>query len=288
MKPKFESYAANWSDGSMRIFNTPSDLAKSTYFYLQESGHFVTFSGYYTERFHLTSYLILYTTSGQGLLEYDGETYSLPADSVFFIDCQNYHKYRIDADRWEFYWVHFDGATTDGYYQHFFEKSGPVVDVGTSPEILDIIRKIIFTNKTKQQQSELITSGLLVELMTELILSSNSITKESQMPETIREIILYIEQNYHKPITLDEISRNFALSKYHLSRQIHKYTGFSPVEYLIRQRITSAKELLKNTDLSLAEIAETVGISTENHFCTLFKARTDITPRAFRKMWKSR
>lgn len=62
-----------WSDDSIRMILTPSRTAKSLYLYTQEVGYFKTEYPYYSERQNLNSFLIIYTVSGQGSLDYEGQ-----------------------------------------------------------------------------------------------------------------------------------------------------------------------------------------------------------------------
>uniref|UniRef100_UPI003568068E helix-turn-helix transcriptional regulator n=1 Tax=Cohnella sp. TaxID=1883426 RepID=UPI003568068E len=73
---------------------------------------------------------------------------------------------------------------------------------------------------------------------------------------------------------------------YHLSKEFKCYTGFSPNEYLIHTRITRAKELLRFTDMPVAEIALSVGVDNVSHFINLFRDRETMTPLAYRKTWR--
>ncbi|MEM7714642.1 MAG: AraC family transcriptional regulator, partial [Cyanobacteria bacterium P01_A01_bin.68] len=59
-------------------------------------------------------------------------------------------------------------------------------------------------------------------------------------------------------------------------------TGFSPHKYLILQRIESAKNLLHQNKLSIAEISYQLGFTSQSHFTTAFRKITGITPKCYR------
>ena len=283
----YESYSTDWSEDSVRIINTPGMTARQSFFYIQEAGFFRTKPGYFTERMHLPSYLILYTQSGNGVLEIGGEAYPVPPGSILYIDCMERHRYApADGKPWEFFWVHFNGATSEGYHQCFRSCSAPVVSDMEAHGVKEIMEQIVSVNRVKQQQNELINSGLLVELMTRIILRSAPKYTQAEIPAQMREVIRFLERHFDQPLTLDALSDRFSISKYHLSREFKKYTGYSPLEYLIQYRVSRAKELLKGHDLSIAQISESVGIPAENHFCALYKSREGCTPRAYRKLWQ--
>lgn len=80
-----------WSDDSIRMILTPGRTAKSLYFYTQEVGYFKTEYPYYSERENLDSFLIVYTISGEGCLEYEGHRHIVSKGDCFLIHCEKHH-----------------------------------------------------------------------------------------------------------------------------------------------------------------------------------------------------
>lgn len=285
----YENYTTDWSKDSLRIINTPSMTAKSSFFYIQEAGRFQTMPGYYTERCQLPSYLMLYTLSGEGSLRYGGEEHRLSPGSLMYIDCMEAHSYRPAGPApWSFYWAHFYGATSDGYYKLFHTAAPPVVENLSDSRIPALMEQIVELNRSAQPSTEILNSRLLIELITEAILAAAPDYASGEIPESIRKVVRYMERHFSEPITLDRLADRFAVSKYHLARAFKRATGVSPGEYLIRLRVSRAQDLLKNSELPLSEIAAAVGVSSQNHFYALFKSRTDHSPREYRNMWRSK
>ena len=106
--------------------------------------------------------------------------------------------------------------------------------------------------------------------------------KDSALPKNIRYLIKYMDSNFTQPLTLDFLSDFAGVSKYYLSREFKKYTGFSPNDYLITLRVNKAKSLLTNTTLPAVKIAHEVGIYDSNNFTNLFKRKTGMTPIQYR------
>lgn len=102
------------------------------------------------------------------------------------------------------------------------------------------------------------------------------------LPENLTYLVSYIENNYHKPLTLEYLSEFSSISKYHLCRLFRKYLGCSPNEFISRMRIENAQKLLKSTTLPANKIGSMVGIPDENYFYRMFKQRTDQTPTQYR------
>lgn len=91
-----------------------------------------------------------------------------------------------------------------------------------------------------------------------------------------------MENNYAQPLTLDALADFAGLSKYHLSREFKKFTGYSPYAYLTELRFDRAKSMLLHTPLPSYQIARLTGFRDESNFIKLFKQRTEMTPGEFR------
>lgn len=79
------------------------------------------------------------------------------------------------------------------------------------------------------------------------------------------------------------LAQQFGMSRGHFTRRFHELTGLSPHEYLIRERLECAKELLQHTDLKICEIAGAAGYSTSHRFCRQFRERIGTSPEAWRR-----
>jgi len=101
--------------------------------------------------------------------------------------------------------------------------------------------------------------------------------------EDIIQIQLWFNQNYNKDFQLVDIARNFDMSVRNFNRRFKSATGKTPIEYVQELRIYHARELLKNSNLSVAEICERVGYQDMAYFSALFKRMTQTTPGNFRK-----
>lgn len=98
----------------------------------------------------------------------------------------------------------------------------------------------------------------------------------------IKKAIDYIENNFAKDISLDEISQELNLSSYYFSKLFKEEKGEGFVEYLNTRRVNEAKELMKNPDKSIKEISSESGYSDPNYFSRIFKKYTGMTPTEYR------
>ena len=99
----------------------------------------------------------------------------------------------------------------------------------------------------------------------------------------IHEISRFISLNYGEALSLDTLSRKFAMSTSHMSRRFKAVAGIGITEYITYVRILNAERLLKTTTLPITEVAAACGFNDSNYFSTVFKRIKGITPLKFSK-----
>ena len=93
--------------------------------------------------------------------------------------------------------------------------------------------------------------------------------------------IKYIQFNYSHDISVDDIAKAVGVSRSHLYRVFMSNVGQSPIDYLTGYRISEACSLLKNTGLSIAEIAVSVGFFDQFYFSRVFKRAKGMPPSKY-------
>lgn len=100
---------------------------------------------------------------------------------------------------------------------------------------------------------------------------------------TFNEILAYIHHNYKRNISLKECANAYHMNVSHISRMFKKYLGMSFTGYINNLKINEAKKLLKDSNLSIKEVADRVGYNNMNYFYKNFKNNTGMTPNIFKK-----
>lgn len=109
--------------------------------------------------------------------------------------------------------------------------------------------------------------------------------KKQSDTKPIRTAKQYIQQNYMNPISLKEVSSIVGFNDTYFSTMFKKESGVNFLEYLSEVRMNKAKELLKETNLSIASICQNVGYNDLKHFTKSFKKYTGLKPNEFRKIY---
>ncbi|UCZ52804.1 AraC family transcriptional regulator [Bacillus shivajii] len=106
------------------------------------------------------------------------------------------------------------------------------------------------------------------------------------MKKVVRNMLEFIDEHYKEDIHLEEVAKSLNVNPSYLSREFKKALGFSLIEFITSKRIRTAREMLRNTSLSVTEIASEIGYNNVTHFHWTFKKLIGISPGQFRKVSK--
>lgn len=103
----------------------------------------------------------------------------------------------------------------------------------------------------------------------------------SSSSQYVLNAIKYIQFNYSHDISIDDVARSVGVSRSHLYRVFMLNVGQSPIDYLTEYRINEACKLLRTGDLSIAEVAISVGFFDQFYFSRLFKRAKGVPPSKY-------
>ena len=94
----------------------------------------------------------------------------------------------------------------------------------------------------------------------------------------------YIDINYSQNITLDSLAEITHINKFYLAHSFTECIGQSPINYLTNRRLEASKELLTSSNLSVTQVASSVGFSSQSYFSQNFQKKVGMSPRQYRKL----
>jgi len=127
---------------------------------------------------------------------------------------------------------------------------------------------------------------LLTTLMPSLEPSAGSvggIVKGGLASWQVRLVTRYIDDHLSERLAIHDLARSVALSTSHFGRAFRQTFGRTPMKHVRAVRLDRAKRLMRQTDLSLSEIALECGFSDQAHFTRRFRAATAAAPRSWRR-----
>lgn len=103
------------------------------------------------------------------------------------------------------------------------------------------------------------------------------------LSKKLENAILYIDENLHKEITISDISKAVNYSESYLFQLFKDELGVSPQQYVMKQKLSKACDLLIETDLSVGRISDSLGFCDQFHFSKKFRTEYRCTPSEYRK-----
>ncbi len=236
-------------------------------------------------------YLFHYCLSGTGTLYADnskGETitYQIRSGQGFMLFPGQICTYVADRDLpWEYAWLEFDGLRAKETVELAgLSPDNPVYKV-RSKDIAETMRDEMLYIIEHREESPFHLIGHLYLFIDSFIRASGAmkISHGSSLRDFyVKEAFSYIEQNFQNAITVENIAAVCGLNRSYFGKIFHEATGKSPQQFLISYRMTKAAELLKLTDMSVADTGNAVGYPNQLHFSRAFKSVYGVSPREWR------
>lgn len=235
------------------------------------------------------TYVLHFVGGGHGTLEINGRQYRLEKGDAFLVPPNTEAWYEADQkDPWFYSWIGFSGVKAKECMDNSgFTQKRPVRRINCIVHVQELIEKILeefqLSYKCELRRNAylmLIFSDLVEEYMKEAPGLSHY-----SYPGTVyaRYAIDYINQHYNEKIKIADLATYIGINRSYLTSNFKKATGYSPQEYLVLLRMDKAASMLKNTDMSISDVAASVGYGDQLAFSKIFKQYYGVSPRTFRE-----
>ncbi|MFF2484450.1 AraC family ligand binding domain-containing protein [Paenibacillus sp. NPDC058071] len=248
------------------------------------------------------TYLIHYIISGKGTFTTGGATYQLSAGQGFLITPSTLVHYEADeSDPWVYSWIGFDGMLARTFLQRAGLSISQPIFKASGQERKSVKswfdgshRKL--TEAYRQKSGDLMQQSLLYRYFAELIECTEEDAaavaagpKRSASKEAyIREAIAFIENSYSQKVSVQQIAAHVGLDATYLSGLFKQQFELSLQTFLLQFRMNRAASLLANPELSVSDVARSVGYPDPFLFSKMFKRTVGIGPRSYRNQLSER
>ena len=234
-----------------------------------------------------------------GEVEYlvDGRIYHLNPGDILLINPMELHRHvlRTEGTLYEriVLWINVEylkSLSTDSIkLTNCFDGSLPTHNNILRPnavhraEIISLLGELVRENYSDDYGADLSAHGIFVHFMTELnrlALSSKKHREYGESSDLVARVLSYIGENYNKEISLEQLSQNFYVSKYHLSHEFSREVGISVYRYIMLKRLVIARQLLQD-GVTPNETCVQSGFGDYTSFYRAFKTEYGINPRAY-------
>ena len=225
------------------------------------------------------SYIIHYVTAGKGY--YNG----VPVErgQGFLMTPGHVEEYHADpGNPWELFWV----VSEDPNMKNLFPAFHADPETGVfAYEYVEIVRQAMETMELMPHR--VVSAAALLELFLSIYKHQEQPVlqprERSRMDSYVDFAITYIHTNYQSVISIGELTELLGISQPYLYRIFKAATGRSPKQYIGDYRLLQAKKLLRETELTVSEVATSVGYPDALAFSKFFAARQGIAPLKYRQ-----
>ena len=259
-------------------------------FYLEMAGISYCDATYRIKRQDSTETVIEYIVEGRGYLNVDGENYAATAGDVYILRKKTNHTYWSDARYpWVKIFFNIRGSLAElilGEYQ--LGKRGDVVL--EAPELEQDFRDMLadLSDSTLGQTERFDRAAVkFLDIVIKLanIRRAHGAHKDNLMSveKEMNTLVEYITMNPRRIVGNQELADVIFRSKDYVIKRFFANFGATPYDYQIQQKMFSARNMLANTNLSVKEIAASLGYEDQHYFSFMFKKRCGMSPTQYRK-----
>lgn len=241
-----------------------------------------------------------YVTLGEVIIQTAGRTVALKEGEGMFIHVQQVHKAMNRSKEAEYISInlpiHFLGLEGSEMYHRFMEPvlyaEGIEVIVirKNDPDMTGFLTALKACAEKIAGESSIYSLSLMAdllllweELLHQISITDSSLAQRNGTNKRLQEILKYLQENYKKRIMLLDIADHINLSKSECARFFKKVTGETIFEYLLKFRIEKSIELLKNTDMTITEIAYETGFMSQSYYDQRFRKIKGCSPLKYRQ-----
>ena len=236
---------------------------------------------------------IIYIAAGCGHFHFDtvdNETI-VPAGNIVIFRPKELQKYEYyGEDKTEVYWIHFTGSDVKNILRKYgFPDNERIFPVGTSMEYERVFKRIIIELQRCQDNYEEMLTLLLRHLLIifQRELTREQVFKNEYLDHEMDTAMTYFNENYNRDINIEEYATSKGMSVSWFIRSFKKFTGSTPMQFIVALRVNNAQVLLETTNYSINEISKIVGYDNQLYFSRLFHKLKGFSPREYRKTRKS-
>lgn len=247
-------------------------------------------------------YKVYVPVAGHAAVEMNDGTHEILPRRIYFISGFKLRR-QICAEVLDVYWLHFVPASL--YLRYLLDQSGPFrswlcAKVGWSRahhhEIVRVFGERVLGKATDRLSppprnvapgTHCRIQSLLLGLIATLLEDLDDNVLQRFHPEfyRLKPALDFMEAQYAANPSLEQVAASVHLAPNYFHRRFAQLFGTTPFEYMLARRLNEARRLLSSSPLSIKEVAARTGYDDPLYFSRLFKARMQLTPRAYRERY---
>ncbi|MBE6689790.1 MAG: AraC family transcriptional regulator [Ruminococcaceae bacterium] len=229
---------------------------------------------------------LLYVTRGSGVISNNGQVLSVGAGDVAVINANHLHTLAADEEPMAYRYLIVDRAfcLANGFDTNAIRFAPLIRDDGLRVLLEELHGAYGIAAEAPYRTLQIRTAVL--RLMVALCNGYGTPSQRSEQSEGsvahVKAAIDYIRASYGKSFSLEDVAAFVGMNKCYLSREFHKYTGYTFVAYVNRTRCKMAQRLLLDGGLSIREVGERCGFESPSYFARSFQRYVGMLPGEYR------
>ncbi|MBI4977328.1 MAG: helix-turn-helix transcriptional regulator [Spirochaetes bacterium] len=226
-------------------------------------------------------HVFLFTRSGRAEIRFADKKLAIPSGSFLIAPTKIPYEYTIVGRRWDFVWFHLAANR----YWSWLEKKPIMLMRSDAHELIDTLMKTIITATLAADPASNVVAQSASTLMRSVL--EREIRDFREPPDKQKHAVMHtladeMSSKLDQQWTLERMAEFSGVSKRELNRMALDTFGASPLACITRFRMERARELLKNSDYRILDIAGMVGYTDEFAFSAAFKRIVGLSPKKFR------
>lgn len=228
----------------------------------------------------VNEYQLVYVTRGRGVFRSGDTDYAVAEGSVLAVFPGVRHSYRPDPETgWNEYWVGFKGAYADALRTTGFHvPERPFFSVGAHPSIISVFSEIFTVVETQEPYYQFRAAALVMLLLSEVLGRERKAEQSGESAQLVERAKFLMQENVDGAMSVEAIGERLGIGMERFYEAFKAYTGMTPYQYFIQLKINKAKDLLDAEEVSVKEVAFTLGFDDPYYFSRLFKKKTGVAP----------
>jgi AraC-like DNA-binding protein len=256
----------------------------------------------------LLDYLIVFIVEGEGIFKVGDDEFRVGVNDLIWIPPDTFHEMQGTSAKMQCSYIHFDLIYNPlhSHWNAYFPgntldlsdlsvlKHPPLDDpeidqwsgrltVKNPRLVRELLERICLEYQRCNSGANLLLSGLVLQLLNELLQAPENMTENGYYAEKMRHASEWIMANYQGKLDIGRLAKQAGLSKSHFRKIFRKVHSISPRSLHQQTRMRRACEMLVYTKMNISEIAEALGFNNINNFSRAFRNATSMAPSQYQQ-----
>jgi AraC-like DNA-binding protein len=239
----------------------------------------------------LHEYQIIYITRGQGYFESNNcQQQIVEGGTIMMLFPDEWHRYKPDEKTgWDEYWIGVSGPVIDNLLcKGYFTREFPLHIIGYDELLIDIFTGIIEKSKLESPGFQPVMSGAVLYLLGHLFAKSKEAHFDDQHGDLVKKAKILFRTNIGNKFSPEDVAEELQVGYSWFRKMFKKHTGLAPGQYFIDLKIQKAKELLRDHQACVKNVAYELKFESVFYFSKIFKEKTGMTPMQFKNHYNDR